>query len=53
MMKQGFSTGCKDLTPYALSPYWMNLQGRYDMDIAEDALFEKVEHEVHPMQATG
>jgi addiction module HigA family antidote len=33
--------------------YWMNLQGRYDMDIAEDALSEKVEREVHPMQATG
>jgi addiction module HigA family antidote len=33
--------------------YWMNLQGRYDMDIAEDALSEKVEHEVQPMRATG
>ena len=33
--------------------YWVNLQSRYDMDIAEDTLSEKVEYEVHPMQATG
>ncbi|GJQ48806.1 putative plasmid-encoded proteic killer antidote protein HigA [Candidatus Kuenenia stuttgartiensis] len=28
--------------------YWMNLQSRYDMDIAEDALFEQVTREVRP-----
>lgn len=33
--------------------YWMNLQGRYDMDIAEDAFSDKVEHEVQPRRATG
>jgi len=33
--------------------YWMNMQGRYDVDIAEDALSDKVEREIHPMRATG
>ncbi|MFZ1985224.1 MAG: HigA family addiction module antitoxin [Desulfatitalea sp.] len=28
--------------------YWTNLQSRYDMDIAEDALAAKVSREVHP-----
>ena len=28
--------------------YWLNLQGRYDMDIAEDRLGERVAREVHP-----
>ena len=32
--------------------YWMNLQSRYDMDVAEDALSERVAREVHPMMAT-
>jgi addiction module HigA family antidote len=31
--------------------YWINLQSRYDMDIAEDALSEQVAREVHPMMA--
>ncbi len=29
--------------------YWINLQSRYDMDITEDALSEKVTREVHPL----
>lgn len=29
--------------------YWINLQSRYDMDITEDALFEQVAREVHPL----
>jgi addiction module HigA family antidote len=29
--------------------YWINLQSRYDMDIAEDELSEKVDSEVHPL----
>jgi antitoxin HigA-1 len=29
--------------------YWTNLQSRYDTDIAEDALSEKVEREVSPL----
>ena len=31
--------------------YWMNLQGRYDMDIVEDALSERVAREVRPLRA--
>jgi len=31
--------------------YWLNLQSRYDMDIAEDALSEQVAREVRPMRA--
>jgi addiction module HigA family antidote len=30
--------------------YWINLQSRYDMDIAEDELLERVEREVQPME---
>ena len=33
--------------------YWMNLQSRYDMDVAEDALSEQVAREVRPMEAMG
>ena len=33
--------------------YWINLQTRYDMDVAEDALSEKVTIEVRPMTATA
>ena len=29
--------------------YWMNLQSRYDMDVAEDALSERVAREVRPL----
>jgi addiction module HigA family antidote len=29
--------------------YWLNLQSRYDMDIAEDALSDKVMRQVHPL----
>ena len=28
--------------------YWINLQSRYDMDIAEDVLSKRVSREVHP-----
>jgi len=31
--------------------YWMNLQSRYDMDVAEDALAEQVAREVHPLES--
>lgn len=31
--------------------YWMNLQSRYDMDIAEDDLSEQVVREVQPLTA--
>jgi addiction module HigA family antidote len=33
--------------------YWMNLQSRYDMDVAEDALSDRVAREVRPMEALG
>jgi addiction module HigA family antidote len=33
--------------------YWMNLQGRYEMDVAEDAMSEKVAREVRPLMAAG
>lgn len=37
---------------FAQSPrYWMNLQSRYDMDVTEDALSEKVTREVYPLRA--
>jgi len=31
--------------------YWINLQSRYDMDVAEDALSDKVAMEVRPLAA--
>jgi addiction module HigA family antidote len=31
--------------------FWMNLQSRYDMDIAEDALSKQVAREVRPLMA--
>jgi addiction module HigA family antidote len=33
--------------------YWMNLQSRYDMDVAEDALAKQVAREVRPLAAVG
>ncbi len=33
--------------------YWINLQSRYDMDIAEDLLSEQVAREVRPLTAVG
>ena len=32
--------------------YWLNLQSRYDMDIAEDTLSDKVEQQVQPLSIT-
>ena len=29
--------------------YWLNLQSRYDMDIAEDTLSDQVERQVQPL----
>ncbi len=31
--------------------YWLNLQSRYDMDIAEDTLSDQVARQVHPLSA--
>lgn len=33
--------------------YWLNLQSRHDMDIAEDALSSKVKREVRPLKAAA
>ena len=33
--------------------YWMNLQSRYDIDVAEDALAKQVAREVRPLAAVG
>lgn len=33
--------------------YWLNLQSRYDMDIAEDALGEQVVREVRPFKTVA
>lgn len=33
--------------------YWLNLQARYDMDIAEDQLGARVAKEVRPFQAVA
>jgi addiction module HigA family antidote len=33
--------------------YWTNLQRRYDMDVAEDALSAQVAREVRPLTAVG
>lgn len=30
--------------------YWINLQSRYDMDVVEDTLGERVAREVHPFK---
>ena len=33
--------------------YWINLQSRFDMDSAEDALAKQVIREVHPLRMAG
>jgi addiction module HigA family antidote len=36
-----------DTTP----AFWMNLQVRYDLDVAEDELAQRIARDVHPLQA--
>jgi addiction module HigA family antidote len=31
--------------------FWMNLQTRYDLEVAEDEIADKVERDVRPLQA--
>ena len=31
--------------------FWMNLQTRYDLEVAEDAIANKVERDVRPLEA--
>lgn len=33
--------------------YWLNLQSRYDMDVAEDALSDQVKRQVHPLAVSA
>ena len=33
--------------------YWLNLQSRYDMDVAEDELGKRVAREVRPFKAAA
>jgi addiction module HigA family antidote len=33
--------------------YWLNLQTRYDLDVAEEALSKQVAREVRPLMAVG
>ena len=33
--------------------YWLNLQSRYDMDVAEDAIGDRVVREVRPFKAVA
>lgn len=33
--------------------YWLNLQSRYDMDMAEDAIGKRVAREVRPFKAVA
>ena len=39
---------------FKMSPqFWLGLQMDYDLDMAEDALEKRIEHEIQPMAATG
>ncbi|MBI1787180.1 MAG: HigA family addiction module antidote protein, partial [Acidobacteria bacterium] len=31
--------------------FWLNLQAKYDLEVAEDALAARIEHEVRPRRA--
>ena len=33
--------------------YWLNLQSRYDMDVAEDKMGDKIAREVRPFKAVA
>jgi antitoxin HigA-1 len=33
--------------------FWMNLQTRYDLEVAEDEIAAKVERDVRPLEAVG
>ena len=33
--------------------FWLNIQARYDLDLAEDAAAEEIERYVHPRTATA
>jgi len=33
--------------------FWMNLQTRYDLEVAEDELADKVERDVQPLEVVS
>jgi addiction module HigA family antidote len=33
--------------------FWMNLQTRYDLEVAEDAIAARVDRDVQPLEAVG
>jgi addiction module HigA family antidote len=33
--------------------FWINLQGRYDIEVEKDRLADRLDHEVRPRVATG
>jgi addiction module HigA family antidote len=39
---------------FGMSPqFWLGLQMDYELDVAEDAVEERIEKEIQPMSATG
>ncbi len=39
---------------FGMSPqFWLGLQMDYELDVAEDAVEERIEREIQPMSATG
>ena len=37
---------------FGMSPqFWLNLQTRYDLEVTEDLLEDRLDHEVHSLQA--
>jgi antitoxin HigA-1 len=37
---------------FGMSPqFWLNLQARYDLEVAEDALADRLDNEVHALNA--
>ena len=37
---------------FSISPqFWLNLQTRYDLEVTEDLLEDRLDHEVHSLQA--
>ncbi len=39
---------------FGMSPqFWLGLQMDYELDVAEDAVEERIEKEIRPMSATG
>ncbi len=35
------------------SQFWLNLQRDYELEVAEDGLLQRIEHDVRPLQRSG